>query len=160
MNLAHLHLILNHVPVIGVLFALALLVFGLLRRSVETTKAALWAMVIVGLLAVPAYLTGEPAEEYVAGIDKAQVERHEEAAGIALAAIAVAGAAALVHLMIFRRTGPAPALVVMLLALVAAGLLARTANLGGAIHHTEISAGGAAVDAGGGGEGQRHRDDD
>jgi uncharacterized membrane protein len=157
MNLAHVHLLLNHLPVIGVLFALALLVVALLRRSVELTKAALWTTAIVGALAVPAYLTGEPAEEYITGLSKAPVERHEEAAGVALAAVAFAGAAALLHLVLFRRVGIAPAVVVAILALVAAGLLARTANLGGAIHHTEIS---AAAPAGVDGGGARERDHD
>ena len=42
MNGAHLHLLLNHIPVIGVPLGLLLLAFAFLRRSEEWKRAALW----------------------------------------------------------------------------------------------------------------------
>jgi len=68
MNLAHLHLVLNHLPVLGTGFGLALLIFGLWRRSDELKKTALGVLVLVALAAVPVYLTGEPAEELVQAV--------------------------------------------------------------------------------------------
>ena len=62
MNATHLHLMLNHIPVLGTVFGLGLLVFALWRKSEELKKAALGIFLIVALLAVPVYLTGEPAE--------------------------------------------------------------------------------------------------
>jgi len=41
MNAAHLHLIVNHVPVLGPVFALLLLSLGMIRRSVDLKKAGL-----------------------------------------------------------------------------------------------------------------------
>jgi hypothetical protein len=63
MNGAQLHLMLNHLPVMGALFSLLLLGWSLTRRSTEIQKLALGGALLAGLSSVPAYLTGEPAEE-------------------------------------------------------------------------------------------------
>lgn len=65
MNAPHLHLLLNHVPVLGSAFGLGLLAFALWRKSDELKKTAFGVFVIAALLAVPGYLSGEPAEEGV-----------------------------------------------------------------------------------------------
>jgi hypothetical protein len=82
MNLAHLHFMMNHIPVLGSAFRLALLLFSVFRKSEELKKTAVGVFVIVALLAVPAYLTGEPAEDIVkplAGVAEVAIEQHEEA---------------------------------------------------------------------------------
>jgi hypothetical protein len=128
MSPAHLHLVLNHIPVLGTLFGLALLGYARYRREDAVTRAALGTFVVVALLALPAYFTGEPAEEAVEhapGVAEQAIETHE-AAGAALA-VAVA----------------------------TAGLMAWTANLGGQIRHPEIR---AAASLPSGAERQRERD--
>jgi Domain of unknown function (DUF5666) len=77
MNAAHLHLILNHVPVLGVVFAGLLLGTALWYRSAQFQRVALVAMVGSALVAVPVYLTGERAEEaveHVAGVSETRGE--------------------------------------------------------------------------------------
>jgi uncharacterized membrane protein len=144
MNLAHLHLILNHAPVLGTAFGLGLLLYGLWRRSDELKKAALGVLVIVSLLAIPAYLTGEPAEEVVESLPgdaKAIIERHEDAAVYAFSGILVLGAAALTGLIVFRRGREIPAPFswgLLGASVIVGGLMAWTANLGGEIRHSEI----------------------
>ena len=64
-NPAHLHLMLNHVPLLGTAFGLGLVGWALLRKSEELKKISLGVFVIVAVLAVPAYLMGEPAEKLV-----------------------------------------------------------------------------------------------
>jgi len=106
MNAPHLHLLLNHVPVLGAACGLGLLVFGLWRKSGELKKMTFGIFVIAALLAVPVYLTGEPAEEGVEslpGVSKAIIEQHEEAAEVAFTAIIVLGVMALIGLFLFRR---------------------------------------------------------
>ena len=68
MNATHLHLMLNHIPVIGTGFALLLLLVALAKRSDEWKKVSLWFFVLIALLTVPAYVTGEPAEDGVKGL--------------------------------------------------------------------------------------------
>ena len=146
MNATHLHLILNHLPVLGTAFGLGLLLFGLWRRSSELKKTALGVFVIVALAAVPVYLTGEPAEdgvESLPGVSKPVIEQHEKAAGVALTGVVVLGVAALGGLICFRRGRLLPAwFSVSLLAtsMIVSGLMAWTANLGGQVRHTEIRA--------------------
>ncbi|GBC93488.1 hypothetical protein HRbin15_01979 [bacterium HR15] len=143
MNAAQQHLLLNHLPVIGSLFCLLLLAYGLARRSAEVQKAALGALVVVALLAVPTYLTGEPAEEIIEkqpGYSHSYVEPHESMAKMALIASLMLGVLALGGLL-FSRGRAVPtglAMLVLLGNLAVFGLMAYTAHLGGQIRHSEI----------------------
>jgi uncharacterized membrane protein len=147
MNWAHVHLVLNHVPVLGTFFGLALLGYALIRRSDPLKRAALNAFVAIALLALPVYFTGEPAEEVVehaAGVAKDRVESHEDAALLALTAVELLGVVAALGLYASRRARPISAKATgaaLIVALAAATLMARAANLGGQIHHTEIRSG-------------------
>jgi len=159
MNGAHLHLVLNHLPVLGVGFGLLLLLAARLRRSAELTRAALVVFVLAAGAAGTAYLTGEPAEEAVEGlaaVTETAIEQHEEAATVALVLTGLLGAGALLGLVGFRRQALPPGWftsAALIGALVAGGSMAYTANLGGQIRHPEIS-GNVALggDAGVGGE--------
>jgi uncharacterized membrane protein len=147
MNPAHLHLILNHLPVLGTAFGLAILAFGLWKKNEAIKRLALATLVIIALSAIPAYLTGEPAEDVVKGLPgvaMSLVERHEEAAGVALGGVLALGALALAGLVIFRGQRPVAnwfGLLTLLAAVVVTGLMAYTANLGGQVHHPEIRSG-------------------
>jgi uncharacterized membrane protein len=143
MNAAQLHITLNHLPVIGLVFSLAILLIGCSLRSETTQRVGLWMLLATALLAIPAFLTGEPAEDIAVkfpGVEKAFIEEHEDAAGMALGSAIAAGLAAVVVLFVSRkRTIPAWGLVTALaLALVSAGVMAWTAHLGGLIRHPEI----------------------
>jgi uncharacterized membrane protein len=146
MNWAHLHLMLNHLPVVGSLFALGLLLYAILKRDAGLEKTCLGLLVAVALTALPAFLTGEPAEhaiEELPGVSEEAIERHEEAASLALAVALVTGAGALATLVVARRSPAVPrrlVLVCAVLALVTVALMGRTANLGGHIRHSEIAA--------------------
>lgn len=143
MSSAHWHLVLTHVPILGVPAGLALLAWGYWKKSPDLRSAALVAFILCGLLAFFAKQTGDGAEdqiEQMAGFSKSLVHQHEEmadkafllTAGLALASLGVLLAGQ-------RRTLPRatyPALLV--LGLASAGLLAYTGALGGEIRHTEI----------------------
>ena len=144
MNAAHLHLILNHVPVLGTAFGLGFLVLATWRKSEELKKTALGVFVVVALLAVPVYLTGEPAEDLVKAlpdVSKPVIEQHEEAATVAFTGVVVLGVAALAGLLLFRLGKMVPAWygsVLLAASVIVGGLMAWTANLGGQVRHTEI----------------------
>ncbi len=147
-NDAQLHLLFNHLPVMGSLFTLLLLLWGLIRKSSEIKKVALGAMVLVALSALPAYFTGEPAEEVIEkmpGFEEAYVEEHEGMGSFALYSAIGMGIVALVGLLLSR--GRELHLGVALVALVAnlfvAGVMGYTAHLGGMIRHPEIRSGAA-----------------
>jgi uncharacterized membrane protein len=149
MNGAHLHLLLNHLPVLGTAFGLVLFLFAWLRKSREVKQVSLGVFVLAALSAVPAYLTGEPAEEvaeHLPGVTEALIEQHESAALVALSVAIATGVVALAGLFLTWRNKQLPhwqlpswlALATLFLALTTGGLMARTANIGGQIRHTEI----------------------
>jgi hypothetical protein len=116
------------------------------RKSEELKRITLGGLVFISLLTIPAYLTGEPAEslvEHLPGVSEALIEQHEEAALFAFIALGITGAFALLTMIWFRRRSILPVGAVaaaLLLTSVSVGLMARTANLGGEIRHTEIRA--------------------
>ncbi len=154
MNGAHLHLILTHLPVLGIAFGALLLGLGLVRQDRGIQQAALGALVLSGLAAGLAYLTGEGAEEAIertVGAGKPYLERHEEAGMVGLVAAGVVGVLALIALVGGRQNRPLSrgVLIVNLgLALAASGALAWVANLGGQIGHPEIRSGQVAPSGG------------
>jgi hypothetical protein len=147
MNLVHLHLILNHVPVFGVVFGLALLSFAAFRNSRELTRISLGLFVVIALATIPLYFTGEPSEnavENLPGVAKPIIEQHESAAAIAFGGAIALGVGGLAGLLLGRGQREVPRWVrssVLCLALIAAGLMFWTANLGGQIRHSEIRRG-------------------
>lgn len=147
MDLLHTHLLLNHFPVIGTLVGIAILVLGYIVRSDAIRRTSLAVFFAIALVAIPVYLTGEPAEERVegsVGVSKALIEQHEDSAMPALIAMELTGLVALIGLFASYRI-PKWANVsfaaALILSLAAFGLMARTANLGGQIRHAEIRAG-------------------
>ena len=143
MSIVHLHLILNHVPVIGMVFALLILGVAAWRRNDGMGRLGLAVMVGLAVVTAAVFLTGEPAEEAVeevAGVSEAMIHPHEEAAEAALIVTGIAGAMALVALSAYRRRA-LPRLITgaaFTAALVSTTMLGWAANLGGQIRHTEI----------------------
>src|SRR5215471_15818914 len=100
-NVAHLHIAINHVPVILIPAALVILAVGVWRRSEAVFRTGIvvaWAGVAFGLAT---YLTGDAAADLVMAVEKAQektldpiVGEHDASAGWALGSavlVAVAG---------------------------------------------------------------------
>jgi uncharacterized membrane protein len=152
----YVHLMIGHLPVMGVLFGILLLVWGFVRRNDEVKRASLALFVVSALGAAVTFASGERAEERVErlpGVSGRAIERHESAAKLAAMATYAVGAASLVGLVVLwkfssRGRGAAATMtgVVLVMAMVAGALLARAANTGGAIRHPEIESGGSLVD--------------
>ncbi len=85
MNDAHLHLLFNHYPIIGTLFGVLFLGYGLFAKNKSILHAGLLLLFLMALLAIPTQLTGEGAEEIVEelGVDHDVIHAHEEAAELA-----------------------------------------------------------------------------
>lgn len=149
MNLSatHLHLMLNHVPVLGTIFVLILLLWGLAWRSRELTSLGLLFTVILALVTIPIYLTGDPTEHQqrqAAWFDRDRAHDHEEAAERGLIAILVTGTLALGAMYLRRGGRPGNAALTGAVAggvAVSAGLFALAALAGGQIHHEELRSG-------------------
>jgi uncharacterized membrane protein len=145
MNAAYVHIALNHVPILGTVFGLLLLAADAVRGNQTLRRAGWVTLVVVALVAIPVYLTGEGAEEIVEdspGVAHDDIESHEELALYAFIAMEALGLLALVALFASRRgAGPAwLATAVLVLAVVTAALMGLTAERGGRIKHPELHA--------------------
>ena len=144
MNAAHAHLIMNHLPVMGVPFGILVLLYGMWRKSDEVKKLGLLVFALAALTGAPVYLTGSFAKDQMdklPGISAGLIESHQDAAVVSLICASGLGIVALAGLFMYGRK---PRLARTLLwaslaiALAVSGLFARTANLGGQIRHPEI----------------------
>lgn len=144
MDWVHLHLALNHVPVLGSLFVGLLLLCALLKQSEELKRLSLWWLVGLMVVSIPIKFTGDFADENkpeeIAG-ESALIKAHEDAADQATTGIFLAGVIAAVALFQARKGKAVPQwgiIAALVLSLATFALMARTANLGGQIRHTEI----------------------
>ena len=146
MSVTHLHLLLNHFPVIGTLIVVALLAIALMRKSSELTKVSLGLLAGLAVVSVFVYLTGEPAEEAIEklpGFSEAITERHEEFALVSTIVLGMVGAVAAILLFVMRKR-PMSRWITMTgfaMSLFAGGMMGYTAMLGGQVRHTEVRAG-------------------
>lgn len=154
MNLAHLHLVLNHVPTVGAVAALGLLLLAFVRRNDHLMHAGLEVIFVIALLTLPVYVSGVAAQYEIRERPEVAVDAiriHQDVALVGFGVTEFAGFVAWVALWQWRRRGRAarglvPA--VMVLLVLALAVMGRAANLGGEIRHPEIRAAGAAAPAG------------
>jgi hypothetical protein len=143
-NLAHLHLILNHVPTVGAVVALGLLLLALVRRNEHLTHAGLEVLFVIAVLTLPVYLSGVAAQQKLReqpDVSDNAMRVHQDAALAGFTVTEFAGFVAWIALWQSKRRGRAARGLVpaaMLLTTVALVLMARAATLGGDIRHPEI----------------------
>lgn len=146
MNFAHLHLLLNHIPTVGAVAALGLLILAFARRNAHLRHAGLEVLVVIAILTLPAYLTGLAAYVDLRNapeLSDIAMRAHHDAALAGFAVTELAGFVAWVALWQSRRRGRATrgvAAAAAALLFVALALMGRAANLGGEIRHPEIRA--------------------
>lgn len=147
MTLAHVHLLVNHFPILGSLFVTALFISALVFRSTLMQKVSLWFLVVIALLTAIAYATGDKAEAAVQGlpgISEQMIHLHANVARIGLGLMFITGVIALGGAVFYRKRPKLPltllisVLIVLLLNTV---LFAYIGFLGGQIHHQEIRSG-------------------
>lgn len=143
-NAAHLHLMLNHLPLFGFALGAIALTLALVWNSRDATRLSLVLLSLSAFATVPVYLSGGPAADVimqgVPGLNHPAMDVHQASAFYSLLSIGMAGALAVVGL-ILSRGGRAPgrklSIAILLMSLTATGFVARTSELGGRIHHPE-----------------------
>jgi len=151
-NFDHLHLLLNHVPIIGFFVGVGLFVASFAGTNADLRRSALIIFAAVALLTIPTFVSGVGADRSIArepGVSEALVRRHEGAAMLGLWFVVATGGAALVALWRSRRPAGVSRghlAAILLLATIAAVLMGRTGNTGGDIRHPQPGASpGAAI---------------
>jgi uncharacterized membrane protein len=144
MDAVHLHLLTNHIPVVGAFFGSIVLAFGLARKSPPTLAAGFTIFVLSALIGLAAYFSGEGAEEaveHLPGVSHKIIEAHEEVALFALIAFILLGLLSIFGLIRSRTHFDkikGLALLILMLAIGSLGIGFYTALTGGEIRHTEL----------------------
>ena len=146
MNFPHLHLLLNHFPIIGTIVGLGLLLASFAGANRDSRRPSLIIFVAMALISILAFFSGTGAQgaiKKLPDVSEALIERHQGAAMLALLFMEITGALSLVELWNSRgRSHPARVSrtlsAVVLFSIVTVGLMARVGVTGGDIRHQEI----------------------
>jgi uncharacterized membrane protein len=161
-NLAHLHIAINHVPVVLVPTALVVFAVAAWRRSESLLRTGIVVAWVAAASAAASYWSGDPAADLVMAAEKAQaktldpiVGAHDGAAGWALGGSLLLAATGI---WAWRRKGLGREVTLPLLVVSAltTAILLRTAELGGQIRHPEARSGFVAPVEHGEGHGEEH----
>lgn len=147
MNDAHLHLVVTHLPIVGVLIGFLVLLTGYFTKSPQVKTTALGIFIFSALVAIAAFFTGEGAEEIVEnlpGVSETLIHAHEEQAEIFYTMMLILGGVSLVTmLMQYKKSAFAKYvfIVVLLLSISSIVMSKFVGTSGGEIIHAEIKNG-------------------
>jgi uncharacterized membrane protein len=145
MNGAHLHLIVTHLPIVGLLAAFMLNLYAIISKNDEIKKLSLWAYVVLGIFGLLAYLTGDSAEEVLLtypGFTEEMIEPHENMAIFFFIGLMIMMAGAFAGLYLSKTKEALLKkfnLYLLIVAILVAFLAVQTGSTGGKIRHPEIN---------------------
>ncbi len=144
MDAIHLHLVLTHVPIVGMLFVSTTFLWSALTKNDSVGRFANYATIATALMAIPAYLAGMAAEErveHLPWITEGLIDYHENVATIALVFSLAICIFAIVSIIINKKSGTIKTKVLwfmFMVALINFAILGFTGNRGGLVGHPEI----------------------
>ena len=144
MNDAHLHMIVNHFPIIGTIFGLGILISGMILKNISVKNTAYVLFIVAAIFAAFSMGTGEGAEELVEDmptVGKQIIHEHEEMAEKLALVLYVLGVISLGGLFLnYKKHAKAKLVSYAAVVIAVAGvfLAKETGTTGGEIRHTEI----------------------
>lgn len=165
MNDAHLHLLVNHFPIIGTIFGLGILIAGIVLKNTAVKNTAFVLLIVSAVFGFAAMSTGEGAEELVEdmpSVGKAIIHEHEELAEKFILVLYVTGAFALLSLIANLKKHSKAKLftwITLLLTIVTTVLVKEVGTSGGEVRHTEIRANAASPEIAAPETGGEHEED-
>jgi uncharacterized membrane protein len=154
MNDAHLHMVVNHFPIIGTIFGFGILIFGLILKNKTLQNTSYVLFIVAAIFGALSMGTGEGAEELVEdmpNIGKQIIHEHEELAEKLAVLLYVLGGLSLIGLYLnFKNNAKAKLLSFFVLVIAAVGLflVQKVGTSGGEIRHTEIRANASTLNSG------------
>jgi len=144
MNEAHLHMVVNHFPIIGVIFGTGILAVGIVLKNKSVQNTAFIVLVIAAVFGFASMATGEGAEEIVEdlpNVGKKIIHEHEELAEKFVLFLYATGLLALISLYLNIKNNTKVKF--LILATLGASILTcvfakSVGTSGGEIRHTEI----------------------
>jgi len=149
MNPFHLHLLVNHLPIVGIFLATLVLISGLILKNHTIKQVALCLIIIAGIGAFVAHVTGEGAEESSelrSDFSHDLIEKHEHASEPffqIMIALTLLSAVALYFSAKKKSWSNYLIILITVISIAAAYFAQQAGTSGGAIRHPEISDGSA-----------------
>lgn len=146
MNDAHLHMVVNHFPIIGTILGLGILITGIILKNNSVKNTAYFLFIVAAVFAAFSMGTGEGAEELVEdmpSVGKQIIHEHEEMAEKLAIVLYVLGVVSLGGLFMNFKNHSKATLVsyaAVVVAVVGVFFAQQTGTTGGEIRHTEIRA--------------------
>jgi glucan phosphoethanolaminetransferase (alkaline phosphatase superfamily) len=143
MNYAHLHLVINHAPLFGLVFGFCLLMYFIRKRTEEVARIAMYTFILSAIASLVTYISGDNAQhviENIKEVNKKVIEEHEKLAKIANLFTIITGSASFSWFFIKNEfTKRYVAIGLTAVCLMGIGFMSKTANIGSQIRHGEIS---------------------
>lgn len=145
MNSTHIHLLLNHFPIIGTLIGSAVLLYSIIKDQNTGKLTGSFIILIMAIIAIPVLLTGEPAEEsveHLSGISKTLIHDHEEASEKAFWLMEITGILSFLAILLYKTKSALASKafwICFAFSAVTFFAMAWAGNLGGKIRHPETS---------------------
>lgn len=146
MNDAHLHMVVNHFPIIGTILGAGILLAGILFKNNTVKNVAYVLFIIAAVFAAVSMATGEGAEEMVEDMPTVGhdiIHEHEEIAEKLALSLYVLGVVSLFGLYAnIKKLSQAKiaAILTLVISVIAIYFAQLTGTTGGEIRHTEIRA--------------------
>jgi uncharacterized membrane protein len=144
MNGAHFHLLVNHIPIVGTIFGMLILLAGIVLKNITVKQTGLVTLIFAALSASVALFTGDPAGEAVKGLPgvaESMIEHHEDIAYSSLWILVPMGLLAALAFYSFwkkERSAHTLAWITLVLSILAIAMMSWVGLTGGEIRHTEI----------------------
>jgi len=146
LNIAHIHIVINHLPIVGYFFSIFLIMTSYYFRSQEgVIISAVLVMVISALGALAAYFSGSPSIKQIAGlpgVGHKYINIHYKRARIAALFSCISGVIAIAcGIIIVKTCAPVPAYcyaLMLISSLTTSFAMVFTGNAGGKIRHQEV----------------------
>jgi uncharacterized membrane protein len=144
MNDAHLHMVVNHFPLIGPILGMGVLIAGLILRNNSVKNTAYFLFIVAAVFAAFSMGTGEGAEEIaekLPSVTKQIIYEHEEYAEKLAILLYVLGVFSLVALYLnFKRNSKEKIVSFFILGIgiISLFFVQKVGTSGGQVRHTEI----------------------
>jgi uncharacterized membrane protein len=149
MNQAHLHMVVNHFPIIGIIIGMIVLGVGIATKSASSKRIGSFILVGSAIFSFPSFASGEGAEEIVEnlpGVSENLIERHEELAEQFMGfvwAIILLGILTLLSEWKMKKFTQWIYICLFVVSVLATYYAKQVGTSGGEIRHTEIRKGNA-----------------
>ena len=148
MNAPHIHLLINHLPIIGLIIGILVVISGLLTKKQVVSSVGLWITMIAGLSSYPTMYSGGASEHFFEEnegkycVSEDLIHEHKEASELAFWPCIVTGVFAGIALFGHRKGhkyAKKAEILVVFIGIIAIVLISKAGLTGGEIRHPEIA---------------------